>query len=71
MRNWHELTFDPADPGFADPVMPPRRPPELYRAPFPLYALRIHREAGLALIAGGGGAAKTGITNGLVWKLRE
>ncbi|KAL7987130.1 hypothetical protein Chor_006049 [Crotalus horridus] len=45
--------------------MPPRRPPELYRAPFPLYALRIHREAGLALIAGGGGAAKTGITNGL------
>ncbi|KAM6459956.1 guanine nucleotide-exchange factor SEC12 [Liasis olivaceus] len=45
--------------------MPPRRPPELYRAPFPLYALRVHREAGLALIAGGGGAAKTGITNGL------
>ncbi|XP_033001169.1 prolactin regulatory element-binding protein [Lacerta agilis] len=45
--------------------MAPRRPPELYRAPFPLYALRVHREAGLALIAGGGGAAKTGIKNGL------
>ncbi|XP_042306282.1 prolactin regulatory element-binding protein [Sceloporus undulatus] len=40
-------------------------PPELYRAPFPLYALRLHREAGLALLAGGGGAAKTGIANGL------
>ncbi|XP_048371836.1 prolactin regulatory element-binding protein [Sphaerodactylus townsendi] len=45
--------------------MAPRRPPELYRAPFPLYALRVHREAGLVLIAGGGGAAKTGIKNGL------
>lgn len=44
--------------------MPPR-PPELYRAPFPLYALQLHREAGLALVAGGGGAAKTGIRNGL------
>ncbi|XP_060107127.1 prolactin regulatory element-binding protein [Heteronotia binoei] len=45
--------------------MAPRRPPELYRAPFPLYALRVHREAGLAVIGGGGGAAKTGIKNGL------
>uniref|UniRef100_A0A670I052 Prolactin regulatory element binding n=1 Tax=Podarcis muralis TaxID=64176 RepID=A0A670I052_PODMU len=45
--------------------MAPRRPPELYRAPFPLYALRVHRGARLALIAGGGGAAKTGIKNGL------
>ncbi|KAF7235869.1 Prolactin regulatory element-binding protein [Varanus komodoensis] len=46
-------------------MAPRRRPPELYRAPFPLYALRVHREAGLALVAGGGGAAKTGIANGL------
>uniref|UniRef100_A0ABM5F8A5 Guanine nucleotide-exchange factor SEC12 isoform X2 n=1 Tax=Pogona vitticeps TaxID=103695 RepID=A0ABM5F8A5_9SAUR len=45
--------------------MAPRRPPEIYRAPFPLYAVRVHRPTGLALIAGGGGAAKTGIANGL------
>ncbi|KAJ7341424.1 hypothetical protein JRQ81_005504 [Phrynocephalus forsythii] len=45
--------------------MAPRRPPEIYRAPFPLYALRVHRSTGLALMAGGGGAAKTGIANGL------
>ncbi|XP_074845184.1 guanine nucleotide-exchange factor SEC12 isoform X3 [Carettochelys insculpta] len=44
--------------------MGPRRPPELYRAPFPLYALQIHPR-GLALAAGGGGAARTGVRNGL------
>ncbi|XP_044865875.1 prolactin regulatory element-binding protein-like isoform X3 [Mauremys mutica] len=44
--------------------MGPRRPPELYRAPFPLYALQIH-PCGLALAAGGGGAARTGVRNGL------
>ncbi|XP_067325872.1 guanine nucleotide-exchange factor SEC12 [Anolis sagrei] len=47
-------------------MAPRRRPPELYRAPFPLYALRLHRGAPLlALLAGGGGAAKTGIANAL------
>ncbi|XP_067406612.1 guanine nucleotide-exchange factor SEC12 [Emydura macquarii macquarii] len=45
--------------------MGPRRPAELYRAPFPLYALQIHPQAGLALAAGGGGAARTGVRNGL------
>uniref|UniRef100_A0A8C4VZK9 Uncharacterized protein n=1 Tax=Gopherus evgoodei TaxID=1825980 RepID=A0A8C4VZK9_9SAUR len=44
--------------------MGPRRPPELYRAPFPLYALQIHPR-GLALAAGGGGAARTGRAWGL------
>nr|XP_060640401.1 prolactin regulatory element-binding protein [Anolis sagrei ordinatus] len=48
-------------------MAPRRRPPELYRAPFPLYALRLHRGSPLlALLAGGGGAAKTGIANALV-----
>ncbi|XP_038607155.1 prolactin regulatory element-binding protein isoform X1 [Tachyglossus aculeatus] len=42
-----------------------RRPPELYRAPFPLYALQIEPEAGFLITAGGGGAAKTGIKNGV------
>uniref|UniRef100_A0A8C8VM24 Prolactin regulatory element binding n=1 Tax=Pelusios castaneus TaxID=367368 RepID=A0A8C8VM24_9SAUR len=45
--------------------MGPRRPAELYRAPFPLYALQIHPRHGLALAAGGGGAARTGVRNGL------
>lgn len=43
-----------------------RRTPELYRAPFPLYALRVDPSAGLLIAAGGGGAAKTGIKNGVV-----
>ncbi|XP_068821170.1 guanine nucleotide-exchange factor SEC12 isoform X2 [Capricornis sumatraensis] len=42
-----------------------RRTPELYRAPFPLYALRVDPSAGLLIAAGGGGAAKTGIKNGV------
>ncbi|KAM4803873.1 guanine nucleotide-exchange factor SEC12 isoform X2 [Urocitellus parryii] len=42
-----------------------RRPPELYRAPFPLYALQVDPSAGLLIAAGGGGAAKTGIKNGV------
>ncbi|XP_012869184.1 PREDICTED: prolactin regulatory element-binding protein [Dipodomys ordii] len=42
-----------------------RRALELYRAPFPLYALRIDPGAGLLIAAGGGGAAKTGIKNGV------
>jgi hypothetical protein len=43
-----------------------RRALELYRAPFPLYALQIDPSAGLLIAAGGGGAAKTGIKNGVV-----
>ncbi|XP_020010455.2 guanine nucleotide-exchange factor SEC12 isoform X2 [Castor canadensis] len=42
-----------------------RRALELYRAPFPLYALQIDPSAGLLIAAGGGGAAKTGIKNGV------
>lgn len=42
-----------------------RRGVELYRAPFPLYALRIDPKTGLLIAAGGGGAAKTGIKNGV------
>nr|XP_058936019.1 prolactin regulatory element-binding protein isoform X2 [Kogia breviceps] len=42
-----------------------RRAPELYRAPFPLYALQVDPGAGLLIAAGGGGAAKTGIKNGV------
>ncbi|XP_051626602.1 prolactin regulatory element-binding protein isoform X2 [Manacus candei] len=45
--------------------MAPRRPPELYRAPFPLYTVRLHPRRALAITAGGGGAAKTGIRNGV------
>lgn len=47
-----------------------RRVPELYRAPFPLYALRVDPSSGLLIAAGGGGAAKTGIKNGVVRALR-
>lgn len=43
-----------------------RRAPELYRAPFPLYALQVDPSTGLLIAAGGGGAAKTGIKNGVV-----
>lgn len=46
--------------------MAPRRPAELYRAPFPLYTVRLHPRRALAITAGGGGAAKTGIRNGVV-----
>lgn len=49
----------------AVPAMAPR-PTELYRAPFPLYTVRLHPHRGLAITAGGGGAAKTGIGNGVV-----
>ncbi|XP_064267474.1 prolactin regulatory element-binding protein isoform X3 [Passer domesticus] len=46
--------------------MAPRRPAELYRAPFPLYTVRLHPRRPLAITAGGGGAAKTGIRNGVL-----
>lgn len=47
-----------------------RRAPELYRAPFPLYALQVDPSTGLLIAAGGGGAAKTGIKNGVVPRSR-
>lgn len=43
-----------------------RRALELYRAPFPLYALQVDPGSGLLIVAGGGGASKTGINNGVV-----
>ncbi|MGH0123373.1 UNVERIFIED_CONTAM: hypothetical protein FKN15_028464 [Acipenser sinensis] len=42
-----------------------RRDPDLYRAPFPLYTVQVHRDTGLVITAGGGGASKTGIKNGV------
>ncbi|XP_066851376.1 guanine nucleotide-exchange factor SEC12 isoform X1 [Anser cygnoides] len=45
--------------------MSPRRAAELYRAPFPLYTVRLHPRRPIAITAGGGGAAKTGIRNGV------
>lgn len=50
----------------AESGMGRRRAPELYRAPFPLYALQVDPSTGLLIAAGGGGAAKTGIKNGVV-----
>ncbi|XP_026149825.1 guanine nucleotide-exchange factor SEC12 isoform X2 [Mastacembelus armatus] len=40
-----------------------RRVPDLYRAPFPLYAIKVDSKSGLVITAGGGGASKTGIKN--------
>ncbi|XP_028653036.1 prolactin regulatory element-binding protein [Erpetoichthys calabaricus] len=42
-----------------------QKTPDLYRAPFPLYTVRVHRDTGLVITAGGGGAVKTGIKNGV------
>ncbi|KAG9467530.1 hypothetical protein GDO78_014782 [Eleutherodactylus coqui] len=42
-----------------------RRHPDLYCAPFPLYAVRFHRDTGTVVTGGGGGASKTGIKNAL------
>ncbi|XP_012688956.2 prolactin regulatory element-binding protein [Clupea harengus] len=42
-----------------------RKMPDLYRAPFPLYAVKVDRKSGLVITAGGGGASKTGIKNGV------
>ncbi|XP_007532666.1 prolactin regulatory element-binding protein [Erinaceus europaeus] len=42
-----------------------RRAPELYRAPFPLYALQVDPGRGLLIVAGGGGASHTGVKNGV------
>lgn len=40
-----------------------RRVPDLYRAPFPLYAIKVDPNTGLVITAGGGGPSKTGIKN--------
>nr|XP_020442906.1 prolactin regulatory element-binding protein isoform X3 [Monopterus albus] len=40
-----------------------RRIPDLYRAPFPLYSIKVDSKTGLVITAGGGGASKTGIKN--------
>nr|XP_046254898.1 prolactin regulatory element-binding protein isoform X2 [Scatophagus argus] len=40
-----------------------KRVPDLYRAPFPLYSIKVDRKTGLVITAGGGGASKTGIKN--------
>lgn len=40
-----------------------RRVPDLYRAPFPLYSVKVDSKTGLVITAGGGGASKTGIKN--------
>ncbi|KAI3361606.1 hypothetical protein L3Q82_013744 [Scortum barcoo] len=39
------------------------RVPDLYRAPFPLYSIKVDSKSGLVMTAGGGGASKTGIKN--------
>ncbi|XP_061920052.1 prolactin regulatory element-binding protein-like isoform X1 [Entelurus aequoreus] len=40
-----------------------RKVPDLYRAPFPLYSIKVDPKTGLVILAGGGGASKTGIKN--------
>jgi len=40
-----------------------QRVPDLYRAPFPLYSIKVDPKTGLVITAGGGGASKTGIKN--------
>lgn len=40
-----------------------RKVPDLYRAPFPLYSIKVDPVSGLVITAGGGGASKTGIKN--------
>lgn len=43
-----------------------KKVPDLYRAPFPLYSVKVDPDTGLVIIAGGGGASKTGIKNAVV-----
>lgn len=47
-------------------TMGKRRVPDLYRAPFPLYSIKVDPKTGLVITAGGGGASKTGIKNAVV-----
>ncbi|XP_028326052.1 guanine nucleotide-exchange factor SEC12 [Gouania willdenowi] len=42
-----------------------RKVPDLYRAPFPLYSIKVDPKTGLVITAGGGGASKTGIKNAI------
>lgn len=48
------------------PAMGKQKVPDLYRAPFPLYSIKVDPKAGLVVIAGGGGPSKTGIKNSVV-----
>lgn len=47
-------------------TMGKRKVPDLYRAPFPLYTVKIDPNTGFIVTAGGGGASKTGIKNAVV-----
>lgn len=47
-------------------TMGKRRVPDVYRAPFPLYSIKVDPKTGLVITAGGGGASKTGIKNAVV-----
>lgn len=40
-----------------------RKVPDLYKAPFPLFSIKVDSKSGLVIVAGGGGASKTGIKN--------
>ncbi|KAM9798522.1 guanine nucleotide-exchange factor SEC12 [Neosynchiropus ocellatus] len=40
-----------------------RKVPDLYKAPFPLFSIKVDPKLGLVIVAGGGGASKTGIKN--------
>ncbi|XP_059195985.1 prolactin regulatory element-binding protein isoform X2 [Centropristis striata] len=40
-----------------------RKVPDLYRAPFPLYSIKVDPRTGLVITAGGGGSSRTGIKN--------
>ncbi|KAJ8288337.1 hypothetical protein COCON_G00009960 [Conger conger] len=62
-RNWIGLDRS-GFVSFSD-TMGRRKLPDLYRAPFPLYTVKVHSETGLVITAGGGGASKTGIKNGV------
>lgn len=48
-----------------------RKVPDLYRAPFPLYTIKVDPKTGLVITAGGGGASKTGIKNALVSEVKK
>ncbi|XP_034029646.1 prolactin regulatory element-binding protein [Thalassophryne amazonica] len=43
--------------------MDKRKVPDLYRAPFPLYSVKVDPRTGWVITAGGGGASRTGIKN--------
>lgn len=47
-------------------AMGKRKSLDVYRAPFPLYSVKVDPKTGLVITAGGGGASKTGIKNAVV-----